>query len=86
MTGTYDHRSCGKLLAQARRERDAARAELADVRERLLNLAAGLERSADATAPSKKSEVERGCAAAVRTIAEPPDQELTEEENENGRS
>ena len=46
------------------------REELAAVRERLRNLAADLKRSAAATAPSKKSAIERECAEAVRGITE----------------
>lgn len=46
------------------------REELARIRERLRDLAAGLELSASTSAPSKKSEIEQGCARAVRGIAE----------------
>lgn len=35
MSGTFDHRACGKLLKEARDERDATRAELAALRELL---------------------------------------------------
>ncbi|HMH92545.1 MAG TPA: hypothetical protein VK586_15845 [Streptosporangiaceae bacterium] len=40
------------------------------IRTRLADLAAGLELSASASHPSKKSEIEHGCAEAVRGIAE----------------
>lgn len=43
--------------------------QLAVTRERLENLAAGMELSATTSHPSKKSEIERGCAQAVRGIA-----------------
>ena len=48
---------------------DLAPGERTAVRERLENLAAGMEMSASASHPSKKSEIERGCAEAVRGIA-----------------
>ena len=41
---------------------------LARVTERLENLAAGMMTSAAATSPSRKSEIERGCAQAVSEI------------------
>jgi cell division septum initiation protein DivIVA len=50
-------------------ERDQLREQLTLVRERLENLAAGMEMSAATSAPSKKSEIETGCAQAVREIA-----------------
>lgn len=49
---------------------ETLREELAVLRERLGNLAAGLELSASTSLPSKKSEIEQGCARAVRGIAE----------------
>jgi hypothetical protein len=52
------------------RERDAAREQLAVIRERLGILAAQFELSASYSHPSKKSEIEQGCAQAVRGIAE----------------
>jgi hypothetical protein len=55
-----------------RRQLAAAKADLADTRERLENLAVGMEMSAAGTSPSKKSEIERQCAQAVREIAERP--------------
>lgn len=55
--------------ADVRAERDEAREQLAGVRERLGNLAAGLELSAGTTEPSKKSDIERQCARRVRDIA-----------------
>jgi hypothetical protein len=45
------------------------RAQLAVVHGQLTSLASGLEESATATAPSKKSDIERDCATAVRAIA-----------------
>jgi uncharacterized coiled-coil DUF342 family protein len=57
-------------LETAVREGDELRDQLAAVRERLENLAAGMETSAAATTASRKSEIERGCAQAVREIAE----------------
>jgi len=45
------------------------RQALAGLRERLENLAAGMELSAAVTSPSRKSEIERECAAAVLGIA-----------------
>jgi len=58
-------------------ERDEARAEAAVLRElvaetqgHLENLAAVFEQSASLTSPSKKSEIEQGCALAVRGIAD----------------
>jgi hypothetical protein len=56
--------------AQTARELDELREQLAAIRERLGNLAAGMELSATTSHPSKKSEIERGCAKAVREIAE----------------
>lgn len=53
-------------------EVERLREQLELTREQLRNLAAGLELSASASAPSKKSEIERSCAAAVRGIAGPP--------------
>jgi chromosome segregation ATPase len=50
----------------------ATTADLADIYERLETLAVRLEASADFTAPSKKSEIERQCAKAIREIAERP--------------
>lgn len=50
-------------------ERDALRKQLDIMRGRLGDLARGLDVSAASTAPSKKSEIERGCATAVRDIA-----------------
>jgi hypothetical protein len=46
-----------------------ARAELAALRERLASAATGMETSAATSHPSKKSEIERGCAAALRSLA-----------------
>lgn len=54
-------------------ERDALRELLDIMRGRLGDLARGLDVSAASTAPSKKSEIERGCATAVLDIARPPD-------------
>jgi molecular chaperone GrpE (heat shock protein) len=50
-------------------ENSELREQLARVRERLENVAAGMELSASTTHPSKKSEIEHGCADAVRQIA-----------------
>jgi hypothetical protein len=58
----YD-RAAAELEARDLREK------LTTARERLENLAAGLRLSASASRPSKKSEIERGCAEAVRDIA-----------------
>jgi hypothetical protein len=44
--------------------------ELAALRERLAQLAADLDDAAKATAPSKKSDIERELAATVRAILE----------------
>lgn len=44
------------------------RDQLAAVRRQLEYLADGLEKSAAATAPSKKSQVEAGCAVSIRDI------------------
>jgi hypothetical protein len=46
------------------------RDQLAGLRERFENLAAGLVLSASSSAPSKKSEIEDGCARAIRGILE----------------
>jgi hypothetical protein len=59
-------------LATAERERDQLREQLAAIRERLENLAGTLELSASATSPSKKSQIESGCAEAMRMVAERP--------------
>lgn len=59
--GVRDH--LGARAAAAEREL------LASLRERLENLAAGMQMSASATAPSEKSEIESGCAMAVLGIA-----------------
>lgn len=56
--------------AVARDVDDELRERIGVIRDRMEILAAGLELSASGTAPSKKSEIERGCAAAVRQIAE----------------
>jgi hypothetical protein len=45
--------------------------ELADLRERIGNLAAGIKRSADRTRPSKKTSIEDGCAAALLGLLDP---------------
>ena len=55
----------GSEIAEVGRLREL----ITGTRERLENLAAGLELSAAATSPSKKSEIERECAEAVRGIA-----------------
>jgi hypothetical protein len=57
-------------LAAAMAERDEARGELAVIRERLRILAAQFDLSASYSHPGKKSEIEQGCAQAVRAIAE----------------
>ena len=51
-------------------EADRLREQLTGTRDRLENLAAGMELSASVTSPSKKSAIEQQCAAAVRGIAE----------------
>jgi hypothetical protein len=45
--------------------------ELAALRERIGNLAAGIKRSADSTRPSKKTSIEDGCAAALLGLLDP---------------
>jgi hypothetical protein len=62
----------GGVKACAPGEVERLREQLELTREQLRNLARGLELSASATAPSKKSTIESGCAAAVRGIADPP--------------
>jgi hypothetical protein len=57
-------------VAEARAQLADLREQLGVIRDRLGNLAAGLDLSATASRPSKKSEIESGCAAAVRQIAE----------------
>lgn len=49
---------------------DLSPGERTAIRERLENLAAGMETSARTSHPSKKSDIESGCAQAVRGIAE----------------
>jgi hypothetical protein len=49
---------------------ETLREQLTGLRERFGNLAAGLMLSAGSSAPSKKSEIEHGCAAAIRGILE----------------
>ena len=44
---------------------DELREQLADLQDRIGNLAAGLRLSADATRPSRKTDIEDGCAAAL---------------------
>jgi hypothetical protein len=51
-------------------EADQLREQLGGIRDRLDNLARGLDLSASGTSPSKKSEIEHGCAEAVRQVAE----------------
>lgn len=48
---------------------DPGDTRLGGILQRLDHLARGLDLSASSTAPSKKSEIEAGCAAAVRDIA-----------------
>ena len=62
----------GTIKPQPPREADALREELADIRDRLGNLARGLKLSASASSPSKKSDIERACATAVLDIARTP--------------
>jgi hypothetical protein len=50
-------------------EQDGPAGQLAAVKQKLETLAADLLAAADKTSPSKKSEIERGCAEAVRGIA-----------------
>jgi len=49
---------------------ETLREQLTGLREQFENLAAGLALLASSSAPSKKSEIERGCAAAIRGILE----------------
>jgi hypothetical protein len=49
---------------------ETLREQLTGLRERFGNLAAGLMLSAGSSAPSKKSEIEHGCARAIRGILE----------------
>jgi hypothetical protein len=53
------------------KERDEAREQLGRLQDSIGNLAAGLKLSAQATAPSKKSEIEDGVAAALLGILDP---------------
>jgi hypothetical protein len=56
-----------RLIAQ----RDEAREQLGRLHDSIGNLAAGLKLSADASRPSKKSQIEDGCAAALLGILDP---------------
>jgi hypothetical protein len=74
--GTHAHDVAHSALDEIDGVKPAALGEAAQLREqlaatleRLENLAGGLELSATATAPSRKSDIERGCAGAVREIA-----------------
>lgn len=49
-------------------ERDEAREQLDGLRDHIAILALGMDTSARATAPSKKSEIEAGCASALRGL------------------
>lgn len=60
----------GGVKPQPPREADALREQLADVRDRLGNLARGLELSASSSHPSKKSEIERGITRKLQAILE----------------
>jgi len=56
------------LTGQRNRVSDTAdelREQLGDLKDRIGNLAAGLRLSADATRPSRKTDIEDGCAAAL---------------------
>jgi 8-oxo-dGTP pyrophosphatase MutT (NUDIX family) len=55
-------------VVNLRDERDELREQLANVRQLMEDLAATLEQSASATSPSKKSQIEQGCADAVREV------------------
>ena len=58
-------------IAEVEDERDEAREQLGRLQDSIGNLAAGLKLSAQATAPSKKSEIEDGVAAALLGILDP---------------
>lgn len=52
-------------IARITAERNEAREQLAGLRDRIDSLARGLDMSARTSHPSKKSEIERGCADAL---------------------
>jgi hypothetical protein len=52
-------------------ERDQLQEQLGRLQDSIGNLAAGLKLSADASRPSKKSEIEDGAAAALLGILDP---------------
>ena len=58
-------------IARITAERDEAREQLAVLRERIANTAAGMKLSAQATAPSKKSAIETECAGTLLGLLEP---------------
>jgi len=58
------------LTASARNVDTELRERIGAIRDGMENLAARLLMSAASTSPSKKSEIERACAAAVREVAE----------------
>jgi hypothetical protein len=59
----------GDVMVPAASDAGKLGEQLAVARERLESLAAGIEKSAATTAPSKKSRIECECAEAVRDIA-----------------
>lgn len=75
-TGTFAHDiahaaldEVGEVTIPETGEADGLREQLTVARERLESLAAGMEMSAAVTSPSKKSQIERECAEAIRDVA-----------------
>jgi hypothetical protein len=58
----------GDVIGHLENERAGLAEQLADLRDRIDSLALGLETSARTSHPSKKSEIERGCASALRDL------------------
>ena len=69
MQATLDRRQV--VVLRVIDERDDLCEQLGVLQDRIGNLAAGLKLSADASRPSKKSEIEDGCAAALLGILDP---------------
>lgn len=66
-TATF-HDGCTAVIAGLERDRDDTRDQLEGLRDRIDSLARGLDIAARSTAPSKKSEIESGCASALRGL------------------